>query len=147
MFSIKLKELYGSLTYSETRIINYILANKDNIDILTSENLAKEVGVSPSTITRFTQKFGYSSIRNLLLDFKNESDETSEVYEIQETESTDDTCKKAKSIYINSIESSYFNLDLTRSMMRQIIFLRRIKFFVLARIILSLWPNTFQISY
>lgn len=112
MFSIKLKELYGSLTYSETRIINYILANKDNIDILTSENLAKEVGVSPSTITRFTQKFGYSSIRNLLLDFKNESDETSKVYEIQEIESTDDTCKKVKSIYINSIESSYFNLDL-----------------------------------
>lgn len=112
MFSMKLKELYNSLTYSETRIVNYILANKDNIDILTSENLSKLIGVSKSTITRFTQKFGYSSIRNLLLDFKNETDETSEIFEIQESESTDKTCRKIKSIYHNSIDSTFINMNL-----------------------------------
>ncbi|MEJ8735640.1 MurR/RpiR family transcriptional regulator [Mediterraneibacter sp. ICN-202921] len=107
MLSNKLRELHSTLTYSEIRIANYILANKNNLDILTSRQLADAIGVSQSTITRFSQKMGYSSIRSLLLDFKIETLSTTNDFEIQEHESNIMTCEKMKDLYIQTIESTF----------------------------------------
>ena len=49
MFFTKLKSLYPTLTYSETKIADYILANKDDTFDMTSQELAGLLGISQST--------------------------------------------------------------------------------------------------
>lgn len=40
MFYTKLKGIYPSLTYSETKIADYILANRESVTKLTSQQMA-----------------------------------------------------------------------------------------------------------
>lgn len=69
MFFTKLKTLYPTLTYSETKIADYILANKDETFDKTSQELASLLGISQSTTIRFSQKMGYNSFKNMVLVF------------------------------------------------------------------------------
>ena len=106
MFFTRLKTLYPSLTYSETKIADYILANKnDNFDI-TSQELAALLGVSQSTIIRFSQKMGYKSFKNMLLDLSR-SNEESDIQEIQLKDSTTATNEKIKNHFSRLIDIAY----------------------------------------
>ena len=106
MFFIKLKESYDQLTYSEIRVSNYLLSNKNHLDIMTGEELSKKVGVSQSTITRFSQKLGYTSIRSLLDDFLHEQAFTEDDFEISSSETTSQTSEKVSKAYHNAIDST-----------------------------------------
>ncbi len=97
MFYTKLKAIYSGLTYSEIKIADYILANQESVTGLTSQQLADLLGLGQSTIIRFSQKMGYKSYRNMLLDLERSQDETEEkVEEIQMMDSIATTNEKIK---------------------------------------------------
>lgn len=106
MFITKLKSLYSSLTVSEMRIADYLLANIDNMQSITSSELAKKMNVGQSTIIRFSQKLGYKTFKLLINDvLASNSDE--ENLEIQLTDSMYATLEKVKKNYISSIEVAF----------------------------------------
>ena len=61
MFYEKLRAIYAKLTYSETKIADYILANRENVFNMTSQQMADNLGVGQSTVIRFSQKLGYKN--------------------------------------------------------------------------------------
>lgn len=55
----KLKSINSSFTSTEKSISAFILNNRELIKELSSQTLAKRIGVSQSSIVKFTQKLGY----------------------------------------------------------------------------------------
>lgn len=96
MFYTKLKGIYPSLTYSETKIADYILANRESVTKLTSQQMADILELSQPTIIRFSQKLGYKSYRNLLLDMEKSYEDEEVVEEIQIKDSIATTNDKIK---------------------------------------------------
>lgn len=107
MFNMKLNSIYSSLTYSETLVADYLLANRKKLQITTSYELAKLLGVGQSTIIRFSQKLGYDTFKKLLLDLMRNDDEEWNSNEIQVSESTYETNKKVKDTYFNIIDLTF----------------------------------------
>ena len=106
MFFTKLKSLYPTLTYSETKIADYILANKDETFDMTSQELAALLGISQSTAIRFSQKMGYKSFKNMILDLSR-SGEKNDIQEIQLKDSTAATDEKIKNHFSTLIDVAY----------------------------------------
>lgn len=106
MFFTKLKSLYPTLTYSETKIADYILANKDDTFDMTSQELAGLLGISQSTAIRFSQKMGYKSFKNMILDLSR-SGEENDIQEIQLKDSTSATNEKIKNHFSSLINIAY----------------------------------------
>lgn len=103
MFFAKLKSIYSTLTYSETKVADYILANRQEpMEEITSFELAALLGVSQSTIIRFSQKMGYKCFKNMILDLSR-SWEENEIEEIQLKDSTAATNDKIKNHFFNVI--------------------------------------------
>ena len=50
MFYEKLRAIYAKLTYSETKIADYILANRENVFNMTSQQMADNLGVYRDSI-------------------------------------------------------------------------------------------------
>lgn len=98
MFFTKLKTLYPTLTYSETKIADYILANKDETFDKTSQELASLLGISQSTTIRFSQKMGYNSFKNMVLDLSRSNAEN-DIQEIQLKVLLPPQMKKSKTIF------------------------------------------------
>ena len=98
MFFTKLKTLYPTLTYSETKIADYILANKDETSGKTSQELASLLGISQSTTIRFSKKMGYNSFKNMVLDLSRSNAEN-DIQEIQLKDSTSATNEKIKNYF------------------------------------------------
>ena len=106
MFFTKLKTLYPTLTYSETKIADYILANKDETFDKTSQELASLLGISQSTTIRFSQKMGYNSFKNMVLDLSRSNAEN-DIQEIQLKDSTSATNEKIKNYFSTLINVAY----------------------------------------
>ena len=49
MFATKISRISDKLTYSEKRITNLLLERSKNFEMMTSEQIAKEVGRPPSS--------------------------------------------------------------------------------------------------
>lgn len=106
MFITKIKSLYASLTISEMKIADYLLANIDNMQSITSSELAKKLDVGQSTIIRFSQKLGYKTFKTLINDVLASSSEE-ENSELQLTDSMYATLEKVKKNYVSSIEVAF----------------------------------------
>ena len=96
MFYEKLRAIYAKLTYSETKIADYILANRENVFNMTSQQMADNLGVGQSTVIRFSQKLGYKNYRNMLLDLERADEGTDNMEEIQLADSIQATNEKVK---------------------------------------------------
>lgn len=96
MFFTKLKGIYPTLTYSETKIADYILSNRESVADLTSQQMADILELSQPTVIRFSQKMGYKSYRNLLLDLEKSDANEEVVEEIQIKDSIATTNGKIK---------------------------------------------------
>lgn len=96
MFYEKLKANYPYLTGSEVKIADYILANRETVSNLTSQKMADNLKIGQSTVIRFSQKMGYKSYRNMLLELERSSDSENRVEEIQMKDSTETTNEKVK---------------------------------------------------
>lgn len=108
MFASKVSRLNDKLTYSEKKIAKLILENSDKIDSMTSEQIAHEAGCAQATVSRFAQKLGYSSFKNMLLDVSNSS-LLHKNSELQNRESLRDTMFKLKNLYIASLDDAIEN--------------------------------------
>lgn len=62
-------------TASETKLINYILLNSENIVQMTIYDLAKNTNISPPTIVRFCKKCGYLGFKDLKISLIQSLDE------------------------------------------------------------------------
>ena len=107
MFFAKLKSIYPTLTYSETKVADYILANRqDSLEEATSSELASLLGVSHSTLIRFSKKMGYKSFKNMILDLSRSGDDD-EIEEIQLKDSTVATNEKIKNHFSKVIDIAF----------------------------------------
>ena len=76
MFSSQIARNKERLTGSEQVIANYLIkkygSGKDN-KMMSSEQIARNVGVGQATVIRFSQKLEYPSFKSMMLDLINES--------------------------------------------------------------------------
>lgn len=94
--------IYGALTNmtsAEDKIAKYISENIDNIADLTSTKLADEVGVSQSTVIKFSQKLGYPTYKRMILDITSDQPDDDLNDELDYTESTSTTISKLQQSY------------------------------------------------
>jgi RpiR family transcriptional regulator, murPQ operon repressor len=68
MIRTLLKSKMSQFSKQEKNIARYLLELDVDPRILTSSALAEQLGISQSTIIRFTQKLGYESFRTFLVD-------------------------------------------------------------------------------
>jgi len=68
MIKALLKSKMSQFSKQEKNIASYLLELDIDPRILTSNALAEQLGISQSTVIRFTQKLGYESFRTFLVD-------------------------------------------------------------------------------
>jgi RpiR family murPQ operon transcriptional repressor len=68
MIKALLKSKMSQFSKQEKNIASYLLELDVDPRILTSNALAEQLGISQSTVIRFTQKLGYESFRTFLVD-------------------------------------------------------------------------------
>lgn len=62
-----IQSFYPSLSKSEKKVADFILAQKEDMIYLTLQEIAKEVVVGEATILRFCRKIGYSGFQSMKL--------------------------------------------------------------------------------
>ena len=70
-FFKKLTENYEMFTHSQKTIANYLIDNQDNIAFDTLEDLAEKIGVSTTTVIRFSRVLGYQGYSDMQKDIQN----------------------------------------------------------------------------
>jgi len=68
MIKALLKSKMSQFSKQEKNIASYLLELDVDPRVLTSNALAEQLGISQSTVIRFTQKLGYESFRTFLVD-------------------------------------------------------------------------------
>ena len=68
MIKALLKSKMSHFSKQEKNIASYLLELDVDPRVLTSNALADQLGISQSTVIRFTQKLGYESFRTFLVD-------------------------------------------------------------------------------
>jgi len=104
MFTIKLRKADSSLTYKEQLIAKYLINYRQyDASLLTSSLLAEQLNVSQATVIRFSQKLGYQSFKEMVMDI-----EESSALNIEGNVSPDDSgfsiMEKLKALYTSSID-------------------------------------------
>ena len=77
---VKIKALRPSLSNSEAKLADFTLNSGDKIRALSSVELAREAGVSQSSVVKFAQKLGYKgfpAFKLAVVDALNEQTDTS----------------------------------------------------------------------
>ncbi|QQO08529.1 MurR/RpiR family transcriptional regulator [Breznakiella homolactica] len=104
MFTIKLRKADGILTYKEQLIAKYLLNyNQYDYSLLTSSSLAEDLNISQATVIRFSQKLGYTSFKEMVLDIR-ESAALSFEGNISQNDSGYVMMEKIKALYTSSID-------------------------------------------
>ncbi len=103
MFLSRLNAARGSLTSSEIKIADYLTSHLNEEGNITSQQLAKKVGIGQSTIIRFSKKLGYNSFRELFADLALAQIHETMEEEININESTEMTLKKVAQQFQNSV--------------------------------------------
>jgi RpiR family transcriptional regulator, murPQ operon repressor len=105
MLQSKIRSMIQRCSKSELKIIEYIRNNPIDPKIMTSSLLGKQLGISQSTIIRFTQKLGYSSFRAFLAEISLSSQSPTEIeVDIQPNEDTEITMQRLFSQYTDVIK-------------------------------------------
>ena len=60
LFATRVKSLYPKFTMAERKVADYLIMNGDEIEDVTSHELARRLDVGQSTVMRFSKKMGYS---------------------------------------------------------------------------------------
>lgn len=69
-FITKLTNLHDSFTPSHIRISNYLMDNMDNCAFDTLEELSEKIGVSTTTVIRFSRALGYTGYSDMQKDIQ-----------------------------------------------------------------------------
>lgn len=79
------------LSKSDLAIINYLLKNEEEILYVTSKDISEKLGVSPTTLSRFWRKIGFTNIK----DFKQNINLSSSITPASKVKSTIDKLKNS----------------------------------------------------
>lgn len=105
MYVNRLNATTGKLTYSEEKLAKYIDAHRSEINDVTSHELADRVGVSQSSVVRFSQKLGYASYKKMILDLEEGNDQV-HPQSISIDEGTAESCAAIYEQYKSILEST-----------------------------------------
>jgi RpiR family murPQ operon transcriptional repressor len=110
MLQSKIRSMIQRSSKSELKIIEYLRNNPIDPKIMTSSLLGKQLGISQSTIIRFTQKLGYSSFRAFLAEISLSSQSPSEIdVDIGPNEDTEITMQRLFSQYTDVMKMTMSN--------------------------------------
>ena len=115
MFSTQIANMTGNLTAAERSIADYLIdkyTNNANMQMMSSEQIARNTHVGQSTVIRFSQKLGYPSFKNMMQDLINESFFYSGNSKAHKGESVQTSLNNLKYQYEQSINEVVQNLDL-----------------------------------
>ncbi len=70
MFKDRIRESYDALTTGYRQIADYIIDNTLETALLTATEVAREAGVDPATMVRFSQELGYAGSKELMNEIK-----------------------------------------------------------------------------
>lgn len=79
LFTTRVKSLYPKFTMSERKVADYLIMNGDEIEDVTSHELARRLDVGQSTVMRFSKKMGYSMFGEMIADIKSSGDLGTEI--------------------------------------------------------------------
>lgn len=63
----------GTFSKQQQRIAEYLMQNRSKVSLLTVEELAKEIGVSMATISRFARAIGFANLKELRVTLHNDT--------------------------------------------------------------------------
>ena len=114
--TLRIKNELKNLSKTEIKVANYILNNLDEVKLLTSSQLAKNIGVGQSTIIKFIKKIDINGFTEFKIRLGEElakiSSTPSYLYgDITLNDSMKDISKKLSYNSINAINSTLDNLD------------------------------------
>lgn len=113
MYTTRLRAVSDKLTNKERKIASYLESNPQQSRIITSYELATQLGIGQSTIIRFSKKLGYNSFRDLQVDLINSPSPTA-IEDISVDEPTNATSYKITRQYQEIIDLTYAqNSDVT----------------------------------
>ncbi len=88
-----------NMTGTDEKIVSYINDHLDIISKMTSSQMAEEVGVSQSTIIKFSQKLGYPTYKRMISDITSDQPDDNLNDELEFNESTTTTMAKLQQAY------------------------------------------------
>lgn len=102
MKSIFAYGILSNLTATEEKIARYIENNIETISTQNSSQLAQTIGVSQSSIIKFSQKMGYPTFKRMISDITSDQPDDSLNDELDINESTATTIAKLQYSYNNT---------------------------------------------
>lgn len=96
---LEIQNKYSSLTQKEKELVDYILKNKNKINNVSITKLSKEIGVSASTITRFSKKINCDSFVDMKMKLNLLKNET-------KIRKNDDVFSNVNNYYRDTINST-----------------------------------------
>ena len=105
----KIKEGLGSFTDTDQKLAEYILANKENVVMLSALELADKVSTSAAAVIRFSKKIGYKGFTELKVELAKDRYEEEDEFNaiIKENDSIDSMVRKAENINVSAMEKTY----------------------------------------
>ena len=105
----RIKNGYTSFTVTEKKIGDYILQNKKNVLLKSSQELAELSDTSAAAWIRFSKKLGYKGLNELKVDLAQEKSKDDELFNvlIEENDSIDVMVKKIQNISITNLDQTY----------------------------------------
>ena len=105
----KIKEGMGSFTDTEKKLAEYILENKGEITLLSTQELSERVNTSAAAVVRFAKKLGYKGFPELKVELAKDSDDEDDDFNevIKASDSIDTMVKKAEVINLKAMSQTY----------------------------------------
>jgi len=100
----RLDSFYSEMSPTERKIADYLKKADSNACYLSIQELAKEIDVSPSAISRFTKRVGFSNYQELRLMLVDSQDHNEEVF-FPEIDEHDSIMNIAHASFQNGISS------------------------------------------
>ncbi len=67
---LRIRKSFSSFSSAQRKVADMILSRCSDVVKMSSHDMAKELGVSPSTVVRFASELGYSGFREMLNDLQ-----------------------------------------------------------------------------
>ena len=126
----KVKAVINSLTSTEEKIGQYILAHPKKVIHQSASELAKDINTSPAALIRFSKKVGYSGFTAFKMDLALDQVDQQETFDtlIEKKDSIEVMVKKAQASNLKTITETYqlINLEVLNRAIDGLIQARRI---------------------
>ena len=114
--TLLIRESMATLTETETRLANYLLANKGEVIRMNTKEFAAACASSPAAVIRFSHKLGFSGFTDLKLDLAQESgavasDDFQTV--IHDNDDMSTLVQKAERIHLRNLSRTYRMINLS----------------------------------